>query len=104
MWNHSTHILNYKITGNSICKHADSGIAFLVRREAKLAKGILFALKVWVICYHSLLNMIEHMSRHTEAGAKFLWFEECAILKVIGVEKGVASLPIAVQGRNMVED
>ena len=48
--------------------------------------------------------MIEHMFRHMEAAAKFVWFEECAILKVIGIEKGVASPPIAVQGRNMAGD
>ena len=104
MWTHSYEHTHPQDHQESVCKNADSRTAFLVRREAKLAKGILFALKVWVICYNSHPNTIEHMSRHTEAATKFVWFEECAVLKVIGIEKGVASPPIAVQGRNMAGD
>ena len=76
----------------------------MVRAEAKLAKGILFALKVWVICYHSLSNTIEHMSHRKEAPAELMWVEVRTIIKVIIIEKGVSSLPIVVKGRSMAGD
>ena len=58
-------ILINEITGNSLCKHLNSCIAFLIRREDDLFKGILLALKILIMCDHPLLDTVENMPSHT---------------------------------------
>ena len=91
------HILIHQIAWNTICKHADGRGAFLVRGESKLAKGIRLALEVWVMSNHSLSDMIEYMPSHSKTASEFIRLEERFVGKVIGIEQGVASLPVAVQ-------
>lgn len=75
------------MTKNSVCKHPDSRSAFSVRGEANIFKGILFASKVIIICYHYLSNTVEHMSCHPEAALEKLGIEEGGhTLKVVDEE------------------
>ena len=92
------------MTWNSICKHADGRGAFLVRGECKLAKGIRLALEVWVMSNHSLSNTIEHMPCHSKTATEFIRLEERFVGKVIGIEQGVTSLPVAVQDGSTARD
>ena len=96
MLSHS-YALIHQIAWNSICKHADGRGAFLVRGESKLAKGIRLALEVWVMSNHFLSDTIEHMPCHSKTATEFIRLEERGVGKVIGIEQGVASLPVAVQ-------
>jgi hypothetical protein len=80
-------ILINKITGNPVCKHPNSCSAFLIRGEANLSKGFLLAWEIIIIRHHSLLNTVEHMSRHPEAAPEKLGIEEWGrALKVIDEE------------------
>ena len=73
-----------------------AAVHFLVKGEFKLAKGIRLALEVWVMSNHSLSDTVEHMPCHTKTAAEFIRLEERGVRKVIGIEQGVASVPIAV--------
>ena len=84
--------------------HSLAKLAFLVRGESKLAKGIRLALEVWVMSNHSLSDTIEHMPCHTKTATKFIRLEERGVGKVIGIEQGVASLPVAVQVGSTARD
>ena len=92
------------IAWNSIRKHADGRGAFLVRGEPKLAKGIRLALEVWAMSNHSLSDTIEHMPCHTKTATEFIRLEERFVGKVIDIEQGVASLPVAVQVGSTARD
>ena len=78
--------------------------ACLVRGESKLAKGIRLALEVWVMSNHSLSDMIEHMPCHLKTAMEFIRFGERGVGKIIGIEQGVASLPVAVQVGSTARD
>ena len=47
----------------------------------------------------SLSDTIEHMPCHTKTATEFIRLEERGVSKVIDIEQGVASLPVAVQAR-----
>ena len=46
---------------------------------------------------HSLSDMIEHMPSYSKTASEFIRLEERFVGKVIGIEQGVASLPVVVQ-------
>ena len=98
------HILTHQIAWNSICKHVDDRGAFLVRGESKLARSIHLALEVRVMSNHSLSDTVEHMPCHTKTATEFIRLEERGVRKVIGIEQGVASLPVVVHVGSMASE
>jgi len=44
----------------------------MIKGETNLSKGIMLAFEVIIIRHHSLMNTVEHKSRHPEASPKKL--------------------------------
>ena len=88
-----------KITGNSICKHPNSGGAFFIRGESKLTKGVPLTSEVIIMGHHSDPNAVEHMSSHTEPATKKLGRICWIVMKVIFKQLDMAGLSVAIQRR-----
>ena len=86
-------VLVNEITGHSICKHSDGCSAFLIRGEANLSEGTLFALEIAIVADHPLSNTVEKMPTYTETTAEFLMFEQRVLcVKVVLPKKEISTL------------
>ena len=76
--------------------------AFLIKGEANLSKGILFALEIVIVADHPLSNTVEKMPTHTETAAEFLMFGQgvCCV-KVVLPKKEMPALSVAIQHRKV---